>query len=338
MTMINPCENISRENLIRRSTSVYGFGLGDYDSNFNLMTRLDAEDDDEYYVQRDNSYVLGSDLAIMAEDESRTGSINETGLSSKDNNNDNTNNKNHKEEEEDEEEKGWLQLSIGGRTYMPTSNKPEENSRRSTGGSGLVELDLLPTVSSQQGKPTVHINEFRAPPSLSTPRRYQQQPMTAPIQQNMNLSLVSSGSHFGPGPFPVLGGVPGPSSIDFRVVHPPRRPHSGLWFSLQSSLNQTKEPFLPQISKSYLRIKDGRMTIRLVLKYLVNKLQLENESEIEITCRGQQLQPFLTLQHVRDHIWSTTTNAADNILTLLPSETSNHVMVLHYARTSAPQN
>lgn len=58
--------------------------------------------------------------------------------------------------------------------------------------------------------------------------------------------------------------------------------------------------------------------------------------QIEITCRGQQLQPFLTLQHVRDHIWSTTTNAADNILTLLPSETSNHVMVLHYARTSAP--
>ncbi|KAH0764593.1 hypothetical protein KY285_000464 [Solanum tuberosum] len=217
----------------------------------------------------------------MAEDESRTGSINETGSSSKDNNNDNTNNKNHKEEE-DEEEKGWLQLSIGGHTYMPTSNKPEENSRRSPGGSGLVELDLLPTVSSQQGKPTVHINEFRAPPP--PPRRYQQQflttstatttssslflqqypgmgvgsssttmfpqqqqqeiinwgfrPMTTPIQQNMNLSLVSSGSHFGPGPFPVLGGVPGPSSIDFRVVHPPRRPHSGLWFSLQPSSNQ----------------------------------------------------------------------------------------------------
>ncbi|XP_006361924.2 uncharacterized protein [Solanum tuberosum] len=382
MTMINPCENISRENLIQRSTSIYGFGLGDYESNFNLMTRLDAEDDEEYYVQRDNSYVLGSDLAVMAEDESRTGSINETGSSSKDNNNDNTDNKNHKEEE-DEEEKGWLQLSIGGHTYMPTSNKPEENSRRSTGGSGLVELDLLPTVSSQQGKPTVHMNEFRAPPP-PPPRRYQQQflttstaittssslflqqypgmgvgsssttmfpqqqqqeiinwgfrPMTTPIQQNMNLSLVSSGSHFGPGPFPVLGGVPGPSSIDFRVVHPPRRPHSGLWFSLQPSSNQTKEPFLPQISKSYLRIKDGRMTIRLVLKYLVNKLQLENESEIEITCRGQQLQPFLTLQHVRDHIWTTTTNAADNILTLLPSETSNHVMVLHYARTSDPQN
>lgn len=260
MTMINPCENISRENLIRRS-SVYGFGLGDYESNFNLMNRLATEEDDEYYEERDNSYVVGSDLAlieVMAEDESRTGSINETGSSSKDNNN---NNNNKKEEDEDEdEEKGWLQLSIG----MPTNNKPEGNSSR------LVELDLLPTVSSEQGKSTLQIHEFRAPPPrfLTTtsptsssslflqqyPRAAQgnsmfpqQQeiinwggfrPMTAPIQQNMNLSLVSSGSHFGPGPFPVLGGVPGPSSIDFRVVHPPRRPHSGLWFSLQTSSNQ----------------------------------------------------------------------------------------------------
>ncbi|KAM3324227.1 hypothetical protein P3S67_005378 [Capsicum chacoense] len=382
MTMIKRCGNISRQNL-GRSTSVYGFELGDY-SNFSVMSRLASEGyDDEYYSQRNDLCLLGSDLAlieVMAEDESRTGSINETGSSSKDNNE--TNNK--KEEVEEEEEKGWLQLSIGGHTYMPTDNKPEGNlGRTSAGGGGLVELDLLPTVSSEHGKsilasdsPKVHIHEFRAPPpprqqfmttssTTSTmsslflqqypgmagtssttmfPQQHQHEfinwgfrPMPAPIQQNMNLSLVSSGSHFGPGPFPVLGGVPGSSSIDFRVIHPPRRPHSGLWFSLQPSSNQTKEPFLPQISKSYLRIKDGRMTIRLVLKYLVNKLQLENESEIEITCRGQQLQPFLTLQHVRDHIWSTT-NAADNILNLLPSEATNHIMVLHYARRSAPQN
>nr|DAD42246.1 TPA_asm: hypothetical protein HUJ06_000476 [Nelumbo nucifera] len=42
----------------------------------------------------------------------------------------------------------------------------------------------------------------------------------------------------------------------------------------------TREPFLPQIPKSYLRIKDGRMTVRLLMKYLVNKLKLENESDV----------------------------------------------------------
>ncbi|KAF9689014.1 hypothetical protein SADUNF_Sadunf01G0047900 [Salix dunnii] len=93
---------------------------------------------------------------------------------------------------------------------------------------------------------------------------------------------------------------------------------------------RTKEPFLPQISKSYLRIKDGRMTVRLLMKYLVSKLRLDSESEIEITCRGHQLLPFLTLQHVRDNIWS-----PRDALTLLPeSSTTDHVMVLHYRRSA----
>ncbi|KAK7340803.1 hypothetical protein VNO77_21516 [Canavalia gladiata] len=124
----------------------------------------------------------------------------------------------------------------------------------------------------------------------------------------------------------------GPSSdVTVRVVDPPRRPHSGIWFMLQASQNQAKEPFLPQIPKNYLRIKDGRMTVRLLLKYLVSKLRLESESEIEITCRGQQLLPFLTLQHVRDNIWSPrdTTRAL-----LSDSSTTDHVMVLHYGRST----
>ncbi|OIW07314.1 hypothetical protein TanjilG_11948 [Lupinus angustifolius] len=73
------------------------------------------------------------------------------------------------------------------------------------------------------------------------------------------------------------------------------------------------------------------MTIRLLLKYLVSKLRVENESEIEITCRGQQLLPFLTLQHVRDNIWT----LRDTTRTLLSdsSSTMDHVMVLHYGRS-----
>ncbi|XP_074569680.1 uncharacterized protein LOC141826337 [Curcuma longa] len=65
-----------------------------------------------------------------------------------------------------------------------------------------------------------------------------------------------------------------------RVVSPPRRPQSGVWVTLQAKRNRGREPFLPQIPKSYLRIKDGRMTVRLLIKYLVNKLVLEDESEL----------------------------------------------------------
>nr|XP_043613891.1 uncharacterized protein LOC122585832 [Erigeron canadensis] len=117
-----------------------------------------------------------------------------------------------------------------------------------------------------------------------------------------------------------------------RVVNPPRRPHSGVWFMLQASQNQAKEPFLPQIPKSYLRIKDGKMTVGLLIKYLVNKLELGSESEIEITCKGHQLLSLSTLQHVRDTIWNNPRN--DVGLTLVPqsSATINHLMVLNYGR------
>ncbi|CAH8301089.1 unnamed protein product [Eruca vesicaria subsp. sativa] len=127
-------------------------------------------------------------------------------------------------------------------------------------------------------------------------------------------------------------GGAGPSS-EFRVLDPPKRPHSGLWFLLQASQFQEKEPFLPQVNKRYLRIKDGKITVRLLIKYLMKKLQLESESEIEIRCRGQQLSPLLTMQHVRDTIWSPKSSSSQSFTSLRDSSTSDHVMILHYGRT-----
>ncbi|KAG0459664.1 hypothetical protein HPP92_022792 [Vanilla planifolia] len=94
-----------------------------------------------------------------------------------------------------------------------------------------------------------------------------------------------------------------------------------------------KEPFLPQIPKSYLRIKDGRMTVRLLKKYLVSKLGLEDESEVQIWCRGQQLHPFFTLQHVRDSIWRLTERPASLLLLSEPPVAEN-LMTLQYGRSS----
>ncbi|KAI4343439.1 hypothetical protein L6164_010787 [Bauhinia variegata] len=192
---------------------------------------------------------------------------------------------------------------------------------------------------------------FQQQTTISGPSFAQNQEINwafGPVHHTMGLMHSSSslrphlplGSYF-PRPlqFPAAFDVAGPSSSssDIRVVDPPRRPHSGIWFMLQASHNQAKDPFLPQIPKSYLRIKDGRMTIRLLMKYLVNKLKLDSESEIEITCRGQQLLPFLTLQHVRDNIW--TSGHGDRAMTLFSESSSttnlNHIMVLQYGRRSA---
>lgn len=127
----------------------------------------------------------------------------------------------------------------------------------------------------------------------------------------------------------------GASGIDaIRVVLPSSAvaTDAGVWFALQAAPHQGREPFLPQIPRCYLRIKDARVTVRLLIKYLAGKLGLEDESEVEITCRGRPLSAFLTLQQVRDGIW-----CQGDAAILPPSvapdiSTANHLMVLQYGR------
>ncbi|CAM6092346.1 unnamed protein product [Calypogeia fissa] len=101
----------------------------------------------------------------------------------------------------------------------------------------------------------------------------------------------------------------------FQMLPPTARGpnhHTGLWFVLQSAETQNAEGGLPQISKAYLRIKDGKMPVSAVKKYLVTKLGLSSESEVEITCKGQPVVPSLPLQHVRDVIWFSSLNGSDD--------------------------
>lgn len=68
----------------------------------------------------------------------------------------------------------------------------------------------------------------------------------------------------------------------------------------------------------------------IILFYVMN--------QVEIRCRGQHIQPFLTLQHVRNNVWST----RDTLVTLpssvdyssSSSPTADHIMVLQYGRSS----
>ncbi|CAI9768785.1 unnamed protein product [Fraxinus pennsylvanica] len=307
-----------------------GFGLG-------LVSLSDGFD----YCSE--TCLLGSDhqLDLMAEDESRTAStVNETaGYSLKD--------------VQQDKDKGWLQLSIGGHTVSNNKKKDQADQR-----GRLVELDLLPSSNynsdSQVMKTVGHMltmPEYPAPqPTVmnlvagsgyNLPFLCQHPAGTSSNfpRQEINwafrpipVNTATSSSSMPPIPFLPHAGmdISGPA-LDFRVIYPPRRPHSGIWFMLQSLQNQATEPLLPQISRSYIRIKDGSVTIQIVIKYLVNKLRLESESEIEITCKRQKLQPFLTLQHVRDNIWRSM-----ELVTLLPdSSTTDHIMVLHYGRKSA---
>ncbi|PAN37874.1 hypothetical protein PAHAL_7G129900 [Panicum hallii] len=127
----------------------------------------------------------------------------------------------------------------------------------------------------------------------------------------------------------------GASGLDaIRVVLPPSAvaAAAGVWFVLQAAPHQGREPFLPQIPRSYLRIKDGRVTVRLLIKYLAGKLGLEDESEVEMTCRGRPLHAFLTLQHVRDGIWCQGDAAVSPSVAPPDMPATSHLMVLQYGR------
>ncbi|CAN6992559.1 unnamed protein product [Brassica oleracea var. botrytis] len=291
-------------------------------------------------------------------------------------NSNNNNNANDDAENHEMRQEGWLRLSIGHendakpdidhRQHHQTDTAARRNSflelNLSSGGSNRegVGLPLSSLFHHQHQQGGMMINPLMFPTrpdqemigSWAAAAFRMPQNLMEPTPSSASLTMPLIGPYFGRTNFQqqLLGDnnnnnnnnnnqdvVAGPSS-SFRVIDPPRRPHSGIWFLLQASQKQTREPFLPQIHKSYLRIKDGKMTVRLLMKYLVNKLRLEHESQqVEIRCREQELEPVLTLQHVRDAIWrgNRYNSSISQNLTLLPnSSISDHLMVLHYGRRS----
>ncbi|GMI93136.1 hypothetical protein HRI_002982900 [Hibiscus trionum] len=114
------------------------------------------------------------------------------------------------------------------------------------------------------------------------------------------------------------------------------RPHPGLWFTLQSYTNRKGEA-LPQIPKAYIRVKDENVTIFMVKKYLVTKLGLSNEAEVEIWCMGQKLMQTQTLKQVRDCVWLPSFVESDSFhnYSLQSNCVNNHLMSLCYGRRCA---
>lgn len=103
-----------------------------------------------------------------------------------------------------------------------------------------------------------------------------------------------------------------------------------IWFSLVASEDQEGDAPLPQISASYLRIKDGNIPVSFIQKYLMRKLDLKSEDEVEIRCMGQSIIPSLPLNSLVD-MWLQTT-PSETIPAIIGSSAKDFVMGLAYAR------
>ncbi|PIA43168.1 hypothetical protein AQUCO_02000540v1 [Aquilegia coerulea] len=99
-----------------------------------------------------------------------------------------------------------------------------------------------------------------------------------------------------------------------------------VWFVLLACRNKKRVPY-PQIPNRYIRIKDRNVPVSCINKYLVQKLNLRHESEVEVMCCGQAAPPNATLNELVD-IWVRSEPDIDGS----SSDVHNFVMVLTYRR------
>ncbi|XP_062076236.1 E3 ubiquitin protein ligase DRIP2-like [Humulus lupulus] len=92
-----------------------------------------------------------------------------------------------------------------------------------------------------------------------------------------------------------------------------------IWFSLIASEDQ-----------------DGNLPVSFVQKYLMMKLDLISEAEVEIKCMGQPVVPTLQLYNLVD-LWLQTSSTSERIQATIGSSAKDFVMVLAYAR-KAPES
>ncbi|TVU49266.1 hypothetical protein EJB05_00570 [Eragrostis curvula] len=103
-----------------------------------------------------------------------------------------------------------------------------------------------------------------------------------------------------------------------------------VWFSLIASFDQKGDPPLPQIPAHYLRIKDGNIPASSIQKYIMQKLSLLSESEVEISCCGQSVNPAQPVRNLVER-WLRV-GPARPLQTVIGSSGGDYVMVISYGR------
>uniref|UniRef100_A0A0A9CYU7 RING-type domain-containing protein n=1 Tax=Arundo donax TaxID=35708 RepID=A0A0A9CYU7_ARUDO len=105
---------------------------------------------------------------------------------------------------------------------------------------------------------------------------------------------------------------------------------SPVWFSLIASFDQKGAPPLPQIPAHYLRIRDGNISASSIQKYIMQKLSLISESEVEISCCGQPVNPAQPVRNLVER-WLRV-GPTRPLQTVIGSSGGDYVMVISYGR------
>ncbi|RVW54948.1 E3 ubiquitin protein ligase DRIP2 [Vitis vinifera] len=77
--------------------------------------------------------------------------------------------------------------------------------------------------------------------------------------------------------------------------------------------------------------RDVNVPVSFIQKYLMRKLDLTSETEVEIKCMGQPVLPTLQLHNLVD-LWLQTASTSQRVPASIGSSGKEFVMVLAYAR------
>uniref|UniRef100_A0A6M2EGG2 RING-type domain-containing protein n=1 Tax=Populus davidiana TaxID=266767 RepID=A0A6M2EGG2_9ROSI len=127
-----------------------------------------------------------------------------------------------------------------------------------------------------------------------------------------------------------VSGISSPAVLHTAAAKQERR-NGPVWFSLLASEEQEGDAPLPQIPSSFLRLKDGNVPVSFIQKYLVKKLDLTSEVEVEIRCMGRPVIPTLLLRNLVDQ-WLQAAPKPEQVPVSAGSSAKDFVMVLAYAR------
>ncbi|KAI3773042.1 hypothetical protein L6452_04239 [Arctium lappa] len=106
-----------------------------------------------------------------------------------------------------------------------------------------------------------------------------------------------------------------------------------IWFHLVPSEEQEGEP-LGQIEGSFVRLKDGNIPVSFIQKFVMSKLKLGSENEVELRCMGQPLVPTLLLGNLME-LWLQTQPTSQSVSVVIGSSAKEYMMEISYARKAS---
>ncbi|OIV90724.1 hypothetical protein TanjilG_15110 [Lupinus angustifolius] len=155
------------------------------------------------------------------------------------------------------------------------------------------------------------------------------------LQGTQERTIKFSGDLNFPVPAPVIG------SSNNKFGNLPSQPVNGssgknekicsgpVWLSLVASEDKEVGARLPQISTRFIRVKDGSLPVSYIEKYIVKKLGLPSDAEVEILLWGQPVLSSWKLQNLVE-LWLQTMPKDEKIHTFVGSSAKDFVMVLSY--------